>query len=301
MLRIVVNVQERDAVKQGASVHVVPLQVLESTSIQQLQKLVLLKLASQTASSSPLLRHGEDAQAGARPKTAPANSIGRIAQSLDTSFNHGVDSAPLEGGGDRLSHHAHSTTLHERLLAKEVQLHFVLQGRLLEADAHDATTLDELGVVDGVTIHCLATVSVKQTQDLSCHPRSCTTDGGRVVHVLGERFIDTPHAACRFGTIAVPARVEDDGAVGGVADLVCLAPSHPAGPVTLSITFDGISWLPGPTFWFLDASSACPGQAIPVPASCRGVNGVRTDATFGSSMARWDRDNDRDPGGAGCV
>lgn len=178
-------------------------------------------------------------------------------------------------------------------------MQIIFAGRILSGDEEDVP-IRELGVSDGNVLHCIVSPKADQEQKLMCYPHSCSTDGGRAVRVLGANFPTSSRISCLFGTVPVDARLEDDGAEGGVAQLVCTAPPHPAGPVTISITFDGgASWIGGPSFWYFDPSSASCPHAIAVSASCRGGIDVRSDASFGNQAMRWDRD-DRDPG-AGSV
>ncbi|CAE8638393.1 unnamed protein product, partial [Polarella glacialis] len=170
----------------------------------------------------------------------------------------------------------------------------------------DEKQLAELGVSEGDLIHCLTswkvdTEKVDTDQQLSCFPHSCSVDGGRVVHVLGERFPASTRTVCRFGRLFVEARIEDEGVESGVSQLVCTAPAHPAGPVTVSVSFDGgATWLEGPTFWYLDPSSGACTRGIAVPAGCRGLEEtVRCDITSG---VRWGGDGGDGGGpGSGCV
>lgn len=177
-------------------------------------------------------------------------------------------------------------------------LQLIFGGRILTGEDEELT-LGQLGMADGAVLHCFVTAKVEE-QQLWCYPHSCSTDGGRVVRVLGASFPVTSRTACRFGTVLVDAKLEDDGSEGGVSQLVCTAPPHPAGPVTISVSFDGgATWMGGPSFWYWDPSVANCAIGVAVPSSCHGMVGVRADASFGSQVMRWDRE-DRDPD-AGCA
>jgi len=250
--------------------------VLPDTQLHQLRQLVSLKLAGRTPGASSLQR----------PHTAPAASVGHVASTLAAAAN--VENRSMG-----------SSPKPEALQTPTSRL--IFEGRLL-GDEDDDRPLAELGMAEGAIVNCVVSPKASTAPRLECYPRSCTTDGGKVVRVAGMQVPSTARPACRFGTVSVSARTEDDGSEGGVGELSCIAPPHPAGPVTLSISFDaGTTWLEGPTFWFLDHSEGgCP-YKIAVAASCRGIQGVRADANFGHShwITRDGRD-DRDPG-AGCV
>eukprot|EP00427_Karlodinium_veneficum_P032885 CAMPEP_0169186036 /NCGR_PEP_ID=MMETSP1016-20121227/2131_1 /TAXON_ID=342587 /ORGANISM="Karlodinium micrum, Strain CCMP2283" /LENGTH=253 /DNA_ID=CAMNT_0009261811 /DNA_START=3 /DNA_END=764 /DNA_ORIENTATION=+ len=188
----------------------------------------------------------------------------------------------------------------QRIESQAVSLRLVFKGESLR-DIDEDTPLSELGIVAGAVLHCVTSPKAKKEQRVSCYPHRCSTDGGCVVRICGEHFPFSTRIACRFGTVAVAAQIEDDGCEGGVPVLRCVAPPHPAGPVTVSVSFDGgVSWLDdGPTFWFIDSSSAACPLGITVPASCRPQHGISNTTSFGQWGMRWD--HDRDPGGGGCV
>lgn len=275
--------------------------VLKETSLGQLRHLVALKLTQQTAGASGLealpghsaaLTQGGSptharspgarfAPPSRRPATAPAAAAGSVATSLATA-------AAEEKSVGRPP--------------EALTLRLIFDGRLL-GDEAEGQPLAELGLSDGAVVHCLAAPKVDTEQRIACYPHKCSTDGGRVVHVVGEQFPFSTRLACRFGAVMVGAEVETrEGSVTDAASVVlrCVAPPHPAGPVTLSVSFDGgVTWLGGPTFWYVDPSfAACP-FGVAVPASCAGMaQGVRVDALFGQSW-RIDRGGGPDnyPGG----
>mmetsp|Transcript_92184 Transcript_92184/g.152684 ORF Transcript_92184/g.152684 Transcript_92184/m.152684 type:complete len:307 (-) Transcript_92184:64-984(-) len=264
--------------KDEEKVELLRLCVLPATRLSQLRDLVILQLASRWGSS--------DSEEPRRPATAPARASGNVAASLCAAAS-----------GDSPVASPKKSSLRETL-----SLRLIFQGRLL-TDEDAESPVGELGFSNGAVVHCVASTKARQDQSVSCYPHSCSTDGGRVVHVLGEQFPFSTRIACRFGTVAVDAHLEDDdGEEHDFATLRCVAPPHPAGAVTLSISFDGgVTWLGGPTFWYVDPSAAgCP-LAVAVPASCRGLRGVQAGSNFGQWEMRWDRGpDDRDPG-AGCV
>lgn len=263
--------------KDGERVELLRLCVLPATRLSQLRDLVILQLASRWGS--------RDSVDPRRPATAPARTSGSVAASLCAAAS-----------GDSPMASPKKCSLRETL-----SLRLVFEGRLLTEDDAERP-VGELGFSHGAVVHCVASTTAKQDQSVSCYPHTCSTDGGRVVHVLGEQFPFSTRVACRFGTVAVDAHLEDDREEHDFSTLRCIAPPHPAGPVTLSISFDGgVTWLGGPTFWYVDPSVAgCP-FALAVPASCRGLRGIQADANFGQWGMRWDRGpDDRDPG-AGCV
>mmetsp|Transcript_108954 Transcript_108954/g.307047 ORF Transcript_108954/g.307047 Transcript_108954/m.307047 type:complete len:285 (-) Transcript_108954:151-1005(-) len=273
-----VHVRDRRSAAQPGGVQVLMLRVVEEMRVPQLRNLITLQLATRGG--------GTGGYGGAsRPQTAPARAGGGVATSLAAA------AAGYAGGATPIA----------RRTQESLTLRLVFEGQVL-GNAVEEQSLAALGVTEGAVLHCIVSPKADGEQNLSCYPHSCSTDGGRVVHVLGQSFPPSSRTVCRFGTILVEATVEDDGDENGVAKLVCTAPPHPAGPVTLSVSFDsGAQWLGGPTFWFVDPSTAgCP-FGIAVPAMCRGSQHVTSyDATFGHSGVRWDNDNDRDPG-AGCV
>ncbi|CAJ1356748.1 unnamed protein product [Effrenium voratum] len=177
---------------------------------------------------------------------------------------------------------------------RRLSLKLVFEGQLLQ---DDEKPLGQMGVVNGSLLHCLPSLMVEK-QQLSCFPHRCSVDGGRVVHVLGERFPSSARLACRFGRVVTEAQLEDDGGDSGVSQLRCTAPPHPAGPVTISVSFDGgASWLEGPSFWYYDPAICYGGYGLCVPADCgAGALPVRTDP----SRLRWDPDRDPE-GGPGCA
>lgn len=256
----------------------VRLYVLEATKIKQLRDLLVLRLAHRAL--------GESACAGGydppcRPSTAPAAASERVTESLAAAAGSAM-----------------SPTSRPRRLA----LHLIFEGRRMQGEDDDRS-LQELGVREGAVVHCLASVEVDAAQHVSCYPHSCHVDGGRLVHVLGEHFPYSNRTACRFGRSVVDAEVKDDGAEGGISELTCVAPAHPAGPVTLGVSFDGgVTWLDGPTFWYLDPALSGDGHGICVRAdNCTGAQRVRADVAV---RPLWDthwRNDEYDPGGAGCA
>jgi len=252
--------------------------VLEATRLRQLRDLVALQLASHGSG-------GNVPGCPSRPSTAPARSGGSVAASLAAA------SGP-DGASDSVSRQ--SPTPREALASR-----LVFDGVLSGADAERG--LRELGLDDGAVVHCGVDRVPAEAQQLLCFPRSCSTDGGRVVRVAGERFPASNRTLCCFGTIAVMAEVEDDGDESGVAQLRCVAPPHPAGPVTLRVSLDaGSTWMDGPTFMYVNPESGSCTRGIPVPSSCCGVRQGVSVSTFGSWTTRWDND-DRGNGGAGCA
>jgi len=270
------------------------LNVLGSTQVQQLRELILIQLRSGTVAAA--------ARDVGMPATAPARAAGYLAASLEAAATDTTEQPPL----------ARATTQIQDFVVRSYVLRLIFDHRLLR-DVDDERTLENLGVEDAAILTCAVTVTIEtatpreqaQLQEnealkLACFPRSCSTDGGRVVHVAGAAFPAESRLVCRFGTMCVNAEAEDDGSESGVSQMKCVAPPHPAGPVTLSVSFDGgLHWIEGPSFWYHDPTSArCP-FGITVPASCQGVIGVRTNA-FGAWQIRRDGNNDRDPGG-GCA
>jgi len=172
---------------------------------------------------------------------------------------------------------------------------FVFAGQVLR-DFDDVQSLAELGVSEGVTIHCLVSIKGDMEQRLECHPHSCSIDGGRVVNILGRSFPSTTRLVCRFGTVVTPAEVEDDGAESGIATLKCIAPPHPAGPVTLGLSFDGgVTWLNKLTFWYADPCAASELCRASVPSSCKAMHGVASHVGAGRWQIRRDHDPDNGP------
>ncbi|CAE7935238.1 unnamed protein product [Symbiodinium necroappetens] len=146
-------------------------------------------------------------------------------------------------------------------------LQLIFSGQIL---AVDERALSEIGIKKDAMVHCLASliVELEGQQQLTCFPKHCSVDGGRIVHILGEHFPDTDRAACRFGRVVTGASIEADGSEG-VSQLRCVAPAHPAGPVTLSLSFDGgATWMEGPTFWYYDPAVCSAGYSLCVPAEC---------------------------------
>jgi len=180
-----------------------------------------------------------------------------------------------------------------------LSLRLIFEGQCLK-EGDEEKPLGELGISDGAVVHCVASPKAKKDQRVSCHPHHCSVDGGRSVHIVGEVFPFSTRITCRFGSVPVPAEVKDDGSESGIATLVCTAPPHPAGPVTLTISFDGgATWLDeGPTFLYVDPLFACCPLAVAVPAACGGL-----DASFSVHGMRWDQGpHDQDQGGGGgCV
>mmetsp|Transcript_62665 Transcript_62665/g.112451 ORF Transcript_62665/g.112451 Transcript_62665/m.112451 type:complete len:243 (-) Transcript_62665:32-760(-) len=189
----------------------------------------------------------------------------------------------------------------EKRSSHSLSLQLVYNGQMLLQE-DDEKALGQIGVENGAVLHCLASliVEVEKQQQLTCFPQHCTIDGGRVVHVLGERFPDTDRVACRFGRVVTTATIEDDGEEGGVSQLRCVAPAHPAGPVTLAVSFDGgATWLEGPTFWYYDPVICNAGYGVCVPSDCgAGALPVRQDVAFRQRWGNHDQDPDA---GAGCA
>jgi len=151
----------------------------------------------------------------------------------------------------------------------KLSLQLIFSGQILAVD--DERALSEVGIKQDAVVHCLASLIVEMEgqQQLTCFPKHCTVDGGRIVHIVVEHFPDTDRAACRFGRVVTSASIEDDGIEGGVSQLRCVAPAHPAGPVTLSLSFDGgVTWMEGPTFWYYDPAVCSAGHSLCVPAEC---------------------------------
>eukprot|EP00930_Biecheleria_cincta_P103314 TRINITY_DN95277_c0_g1_i1.p1 TRINITY_DN95277_c0_g1~~TRINITY_DN95277_c0_g1_i1.p1 ORF type:complete len:281 (-),score=44.44 TRINITY_DN95277_c0_g1_i1:85-927(-) len=254
------------------------LYVLEATKLKQLRDLLVLRLAHRASEESACA--SSPYSPPARPSTAPAAAAGHVAESLAAA-------------GSSVSPTSRS---------KRLAVHLIFEGRRMQGDDEERC-LQDLGVRDGAVVHCLASVEVDAAQQISCHPHSCHVDGGRLVHVLGEHFPFSNRAACRFGRSVVDAEVKDDGAEAGISELTCIAPAHPAGPVTLGVSFDGgVSWLDGPTFWYLDPALSGGGHGICVRADySAGAQRVRGDVSVRPLWdSNWGQD-DYDPGGAGCA
>ncbi|CAK9117673.1 unnamed protein product, partial [Durusdinium trenchii] len=149
-------------------------------------------------------------------------------------------------------------------------LQVVFNGQLLSSE-DDEKPLGQMGVRNGSVFCCLVSFTSHTVfeQQMCCFPHHCSVDGGRVVHVLGEKFPNSSRTSCRFGRIVTGATIEDDGTEGGISQLRCVAPPHPAGPVTISVSFDGgITWLEGPTFWYYDPLVCSGTYGVCVPADC---------------------------------
>ncbi|CAK0882338.1 unnamed protein product [Prorocentrum cordatum] len=287
-LLVRVSVVDRRGKQPGQACRDLRLRALGCTRLGQLRELVRMKLAmpSEAPPGAPPPR---------APRTAPARAAGGVAARL----------ADAAGGEDRrpASPAARAAPRCGSPAREPPELRLVLGGRLL-GEEDEERSLADLGLAAGAAVHCVlsAPSAASGGQPLVCYPHRCTVDGGRSVQLLGERFPLSPQTRCRFGTVVVDAKVEADGVQGVAAEVSCTAPPHPAGPVTLSVSFDGgTTWLGGPTFWYVDPSAAgCP-HGVPVPAPCAGgAHRVRTAALFGHQATRWDP-NDRGPGSGGCA
>mmetsp|Transcript_33362 Transcript_33362/g.94274 ORF Transcript_33362/g.94274 Transcript_33362/m.94274 type:complete len:342 (+) Transcript_33362:36-1061(+) len=289
-------VEEEKEERHGPKRDELRLCVLEAMQLRQLRDLVAMQLATRQSSSS---RVAEDVSPP-RPKTAPASASGRLAAGLAVAA--GVGNGRSGGPTSAQQGPPRFQPAPRGRPREQLALQLVFNGRLLGAEDEERA-LGDLGVADGATLHCLVSVKAKQVdaqQELSCYPRHCSIDGGRVVHVLGSRFPSSSRLVCRFGTILVGAELEDDGEEGGISQLRTLAPPHPAGAVTIGVSFDGgATWLGGPTFWYVDPSQAACPHGIAVPAQCGATIGVKVDATFGGQLQRWDHGGP-DPG-SGCA
>lgn len=148
---------------------------------------------------------------------------------------------------------------------------------------------------------CLIERRAMASQQLMAFPASCSTDGGCRVDLVGEYFPYSDKLCCRFGTSIVPAEADSSGEPNC---LHCRAPPHPAGPVTLSVSFDGgATFLRGPTFTYLDPEAEA-AQALGVPVSCGAGASIGVGTILGNSLswaARWDRPPDPDGGGGGTA
>lgn len=296
-----INVHVREKLGIGArSSHrddagaVLRLCVLEATLLRQLQNLIKLQLTCRDSVDRP------GGGYPTRPLTAPASFAGNMAASLaaaaetepgvDATSGYGCNPSPIAAVVAPRKFKAEEPTLN---------LELVFSGRLL-GEEDQARSLAELGISDGAVVHCLKWTRINIEQEICCYPHRCSTDGGCVVRVVGERFPDSAKIACRFGTVVVNATVENDGEDAGIAQLRCCAPPHPAGPVTLSVSFDaGMTWLGGPAFWYVDASSSSCPLGIAVPSSCAGARGILNHAILDNWIRRDDHD-DQGPG-AGCA
>lgn len=257
------------------------LTVLEAMQLKQLRELLSLQLAMSRGSVESLVP--------SRPSTAPARESGRLAASLAAAA--GADEGRL-----RPFQPPARAAPRRRRRCEELALQLVFNGRLLGAQ-DEARALDDLGVADGSTLHCLVYARVNMDQEISCYPHQGSVDGGSVVHVLGSRFPASARIACKFGTVVVGAELEDDGEEGGISQLRTVTPPHPAGAVTVAVSFDGgATWLGGPTYWYVDPELfACP-RSIQVPAFCPAESRVKTDATLQGIKRNDDRD-----GSSGCA
>lgn len=263
-IRVEVHVRGAGSKLPAEDQDVLPLRVLQATRLGQLCDLVALQLATK-------------GMPGGQPSGARLSSASGYPDT--TKPGRPLSAKPRE----------------------DLSLRLIFEGRSLKETDEDRP-LGELGISDGAVVHCVTSPKAKKDQRVSCHPLHCSVEGGRVVHVVGEVFPFSTRIACRFGTVSVPADVEDDGAVSGIATLRCMAPAHPAGPVAITLSFDGgATWLDdGPSFWYVDPLAAgCP-LGVAVPSSCRGLTGTQV-GNFATWGMRWD-DNDRDQGGgSGCV
>lgn len=185
-------------------------------------------------------------------------------------------------------------------LESVLHLGMVAGGRCLDTDAV-AWTMADLGLDEGSCVHCAASARVDEDQRITVFPHRCGTDGGRTVHVAGESFPFTSKPACRFGTVSVSATI--DNGDSGFPTFQCVAPPHPAGPVTLSVSFDGgITWLEGPTFLYFDPSAQNCALTVEVPDTCSaGRHGVGFLRPAMPWVTRCDRGPDEPDNGAGCV
>lgn len=310
--------------------------VLETTCPRQLKELVSMRLLNTRRASTDSFAFSPPARPSTAPARSAGSVAASLSAAIADAASSSADGADAASAGSALASPAAAAAEHptkpplraatscgspvapsimagcrqqrgsmvaaapekpHKKPSDRLAVQIIFAGRLW-AEGDEETPIGQLGVVDGAVVHCLVSTKVDQEQKLMCYPHSCPTDGGRVVKVLGASFPESARISCRFGTLLVDAKLEDDGEEGGVAQLVCTAPPHPAGPVTVSVSFDGgATWIGGPSFWYWDPQSTSCAQTVAVSAACAGRFGVRNVA-FGAQALRWE--DDRDPG-AGCA
>lgn len=73
----------------------------------------------------------------------------------------------------------------------------------------------------------------RRTTITTLNPSTGVTSGGTEVLVIGEHFLNSTTARCKFGTVVVPAKFVTD------QSMVCTTPPNPSGTVSVEITFNG--------------------------------------------------------------
>ncbi|KAH3691277.1 hypothetical protein DPMN_192027 [Dreissena polymorpha] len=122
---------------------------------------------------------------------------------------------------------------------------------------------------------CLPLVTV-----LDVIPHEGLDKGGNTVHAWGQNFPESTSYSCKFGNII------SNGTWKAWDHVICVAPKHPEGVVTVEISPDGVQFTNNKIFYHFYAS--CP------PESCgRGFNPPHGVCIFGacSCILPWHGDN----------
>ncbi|CEM17315.1 unnamed protein product [Vitrella brassicaformis CCMP3155] len=172
---------------------------------------------------------------------------------------------------------------------------FVVCGRALSVEDEESVRLSDHSLGDGSILNCVVQLKWTDTQvELQPVPAQCLTEGGRVINVFGDYFVNSRYLSCRFGRIVVPATFQSRHQIR------CIAPPHPAGVVSLQVSVDGGHTFlePGTLFCYVDPMSSS--RAVRVRCQEAATSQLQSwGAHYG--VQRYERyDDDRnDPGGSG--
>ena len=119
----------------------------------------------------------------------------------------------------------------------------------------------------------------------AAHPATAVDVGGTPITLVGGGFLATPHLACRFGDVLVPARLSSADAI------TCRAPPHAPASVCLDVTQNGVDFTAcALTFRFapavrLDAVAPASGPTGGVtPITISGANFASVNASAGAGL-----------------